>query len=302
MPGTNDETTPPRIADALAGATRMLRDNGIDEPRRDSQTLLCFVLERSRTYLVVHSDKRLSTAESDRFDRCVQRRAAGEPVQHITGRQEFFGLEFEVTPDVLIPRPETEMLVEAGLELLAKDETNHAPRFCDVGTGSGCITISLLRNHQSARAVALDVSPPALTVARRNAIRHDVAGRAEFVESNLFASVADDERFDFIVSNPPYIAEAELPTLAREVRDFEPRAALTPGDDGLAVVRRLLAESPAWLVPGGSLMFEIGYGQEAAVRGLVDERVWHVVAVRADLQGIPRVFILRVKLAGGFVS
>jgi release factor glutamine methyltransferase len=258
MSETDDETRRTQIAGALAGATRMLCDNGIDQPRRDAQTLLGFVLERSRTYLVVHSDKRLSTTESERFRRCIQRRAAGEPVQHITGQQEFYGLEFEVTPDVLIPRPETEMLVEAGLELLAQSETthapgetSHAPGFCDVGTGSGCITISILHNHPQARAFALDISTAALAVARRNATRHDVAERVKFIESNLFANLESDARFDFIVSNPPYIAADELPTLAREVRDFEPRVALSPGADGLAVVRRLLDESPARLRPGG---------------------------------------------------
>ena len=299
MSETDDETRRTRIADALAGATRMLRDNGIDQPRRDAQTLLGFVLERSRTYLVVHSEQQLSTTESERFRRCIQRRAAGEPVQHITGQQEFYGLEFEVTPDVLIPRPETEMLVEAGLELLAENETNAALRFCDVGTGSGCITISILHNHPQARAFALDISPAALAVARRNAARHDVAERVKFIESNLFANLESDARFDFIVSNPPYIAADELPTLAREVRDFEPRVALSPGADGLAVVRRLLDESPARLHPRGSLIFEIGYGQDAEVRELIDESMWRLVAVRADLQGIPRIFILRVKSAGG---
>lgn len=296
MLGMTDESILPRIADALAAATTLLRDNEIDEPRRVAQTLLGFVLNRACTYLVVHSDEQLSADELERFQVCVQRRAAGEPVQHITGRQEFYNLEFEVTPDVLIPRPETEMLVEAGLELLAKTETNHAPRFCDVGTGSGCITISLLHNHRNACGVALDVSPAALAVARRNAARHNVAERAQFIESDLFANLASDERFDFIVSNPPYIATDELPTLGREVREFEPHLALTPGADGLAIVRRLLAESPARLRSGGSLIFEIGYGQEAQVRELVDGRVWHLDAVRADLQDIPRVFILRLAL------
>lgn len=294
MLGMTDESTTPRIADALAAATTLLRGNGIDEPRRTAQTLLGFVLARTRTYLIVRSDEQISAAELERFRLCVQRRAAGEPVQHITGRQEFYNMEFEVTPDVLIPRPETEMLVEAGLELLAKVAPNRAPRFCDVGTGSGCISISMLHNHRTAHAVALDVSPPALVVARRNAARHNVAERVEFIESDLFTSVASHERFDFIVSNPPYIASDELPTLAREVRDFEPYLALTPGADGLAIVRRLLAQSPARLHPWGSVIFEIGYGQEAGVRELVDGRVWHLDAVRADLQGTPRVFVLRV--------
>ncbi len=275
---------------ALAEGTRLLRAREIAEPRRTAQTMLAFATARDLTHLVVHDDALLTADELARFRKALRRRAAGEPVQYITGQQEFFGLEFEVTPAVLIPRPETELIVEAGLELL----TPHAPGvFCDAGTGSGCITIALLVNLPQWRGVALDISLDALTVARRNAARHNVAARTRFIASDLFEGLKDGEQFSLIVSNPPYIAADELPTLQREVRDYEPRRALTPGADGLAIVRRLLDGAPAHIISRGHLVFEIGYGQEREVRSMIDARVWRLVRVQADLQGIGRTVVLQ---------
>jgi release factor glutamine methyltransferase len=197
-----------------------------------------------------------------------------------------------VTPAVLIPRPETELLVETALELLGGDD---APVVCDVGTGSGCVVVSLLHERADARGVALDISPDALAVAARNAARHGVAARVEFFVSDCFGALAPPARgFSLVASNPPYVAESEVEGLQREVRDHEPRVALTPGGDGLSVVRRLLLEAPRHLRPRGHLVFEIGFGQHEAVRALVDARVWTLLDIRRDLQGIPRTVALRL--------
>lgn len=289
----NDEQKPETIAGALAAATRRLVQSGIDEPRRDAQILLAAIIGRDRTHLILRSEELLTDDAAMRFRDAITRRAGGEPVQYIIGRQEFFGLDFAVTSAVLIPRPETESIVEAALEL---SDAAQPFLFCDVGTGSGCITIALLHHRPLAHAVALDVSPAALAVARSNARRYDVAGRFTSIASDVFDALqAGIQRFAIIVSNPPYIDADEVLTLQREVRDHEPRSALTPGGDGLAIVRRLLAESPAHLARSGHLIFEIGYGQAPAVCALVDPDVWRIVDVRLDLQGIPRVFILQVK-------
>jgi release factor glutamine methyltransferase len=200
-------------------------------------------------------------------------------------------LNFEVTPDVLIPRPETELLIETALQLL---RNKAAPVICDVGTGSGCIAVTLLHERADARAIALDISPAALEVATRNAARHNVSARLSLVLSDCFAALNPaDEPFTIVVSNPPYIAEYHLAELQREVRDHEPRVALTPGGDGLAVIRRLLDDAPQFLVVGGHLVFEIGFDQHEAVEELIDPRGWTLLGMHKDLQGIPRIVALR---------
>lgn len=281
------------IAQAILEAAHILRTANVSEARREAASLLAYVVARDRTYLLTHADAALTASDVLRLKAYVERRAAGEPLQYITGRQEFFNLDFEVTPDVLIPRPETEILVERALELLK--ETNWPqPLACDVGTGSGCIGISLLHEKQNLRIVALDISTPALRVAARNAARHSVRERFSIVASDAFAAL--DERraqFDLIVSNPPYINETELPTLQREVRDYEPRAALTPGTDGLRIIIQLLAESPRFLRANASLLFEIGYDQHHAIEKLIDRHAWELQAIHKDLQSIPRVVELR---------
>ncbi|HEV2763359.1 MAG TPA: peptide chain release factor N(5)-glutamine methyltransferase, partial [Pyrinomonadaceae bacterium] len=281
----------PTIAGALREAADVLRAAGVEGPRREAALLLADATGRDRAFLFAHDDERIAEETLARFRRAVARRAAGEPAQYIRGRQEFYGLDFEVTPDVLIPRPETELLVESALGLLAD---THAPSLCDVGTGTGCVAVALLHERAEARAVALDISAGALRVASRNAERHGVAGRLRLVESDCFAALeGSGESFDLIVSNPPYVAEADLPGLQREVREHEPRVALTPGGDGLRVIRRLLADAPRFLRAGGHLLFEIGFGQHEAVRALVDPKAWTLLAVHEDLQGIPRTVVLR---------
>ena len=283
------------IAGALREAAEELRAAGLSEPRREARSLLSHATGRGQAFLITHSDDELDAGRLAAFRSAVARRAAGEPFQYIAGRQEFYGLEFEVTPDVLIPRPETELLVEESLALLKGAE---APLVCDVGTGSGCIAVTLLRERGDARGFALDISPAALRVAARNAARHGVAGRLRLLASDCFDALRDEEhegvRFDLVASNPPYVAEDALGGLQREVREHEPRVALTPGGDGLSVIRRLVAEAPAFLKPGGHLLLEIGFDQHERVRALVDPAVWTLLDIHEDLQGIPRTVALKL--------
>ncbi len=282
------------IADALREAATALRVAGLTEPRREAGSLLSHATGRDAAFLITHADESLTPAVSAAFRDAVARRAAGEPFQYIAGRQEFYGLEFEVTPDVLIPRPETELLVETALELL---KATDAPFICDVGTGSGCIAVTLLHERADARGFALDISDGALRVAGRNAERHGVRERLQLLVSDCFDALGAGEhegvRFDLVASNPPYISESDVEGLQREVRDYEPRAALTPGGDGLSVIRRLVAESPRFLKPGGHLLIEIGFGQHEQVAALIDPAVWALLDIRKDLQGIPRTVALR---------
>ena len=234
----------------------------------------------------------LDESSVDRFREAVERRAAGEPLQYISGVQDFFGREFRVTTDVLIPRPETELLVEAALELVGGRDG--APFICDVGTGSGCIAVTLLCEIVAARAVAVDKSPPALEIAKLNASELSVADRAVFLVSDCFESLDSREyQFDLIASNPPYVSADALVGLQREVRDHEPLVALSPGPDGLSVIRRLLIEAPAFLKQNGHLIVEIGFDQGEKVQSMVDAGVWRLLELRPDLQRIPRIVVLQ---------
>ncbi|HKO61243.1 MAG TPA: peptide chain release factor N(5)-glutamine methyltransferase [Pyrinomonadaceae bacterium] len=282
---------PISIAEAILQGANKLRKAGVPEARREAGSLLAFLLDKDRTFILGHADHMISSEQETLFDEFVEARAQGEPAQYITGRQDFYGLEFEVTPAVLIPRPETEVLIETAIKLVG---TEKAFSFCDVGTGSGCIAVTLLHQFPLARATAVDVSGEALVIAGRNASRHRVSDRIEFVVSDCFASVGP-QSFDLIVSNPPYVAEDAVPTLQREVRDFEPRVALTAGADGLDVIRRLVTDSQKFLGPGGHLVFEIGFDQHEVVRELIDARVWELLDIHQDLQGIPRTVALQKK-------
>lgn len=279
--------------EAVRVAAKSLRSSGVPEARREAASLLAFTLNRDRAFLLTHPEYLLAAEEALRFRDAVERRAAGEPQQYITGRQEFYGLEFEVTPDVLIPRPETELLVETALALLDGTEQQH--RVCDVGTGSGCIAVSILHERENvSEAIGLDISLRALRVASRNAGRHGVQGRLKLVASDCFAAIdLSGPRFSMIVSNPPYVKEAALEGLQREVRDHEPRVALTPGTDGLRIIRRLLEDAPRLLPTGGHLLMEIGFDQHEAVRELLDRSIWRLLDIHRDLQGIPRIVALR---------
>lgn len=278
------------IAEAVLEGANKLRRAGVPDARREAGSLLAYVLGRDRSFILGHAADELTPEELESFLENLEMRARGKPLQYITGHQEFYGLDFEVTSDVLIPRPETEVLVEAALKML---EGIGSPSICDVGTGSGCIAITLVHNHPNARALAIDVSPVALEIARRNAALHAVSDRITFVQSDCFAAVEQPETlFDLIVSNPPYVAESALEGLQREVRDFEPRVALEAGGDGLSIIRRLLTESEVLVKPGGHLLFEIGFDQHESVEQLIDRDVWKLIDIHQDLQGIPRTVAL----------
>jgi len=249
------------------------------------------LLDQDRTFLITHAETILTAEQLSTFRRQVVRRAGGEPLQYITGTQEFFGLSFEVNPDALIPRPESELLVETALELIGDSRTGAL--ISDIGTGTGCIPIAFLHERPLARAIAVDISWSAIRLAARNAARHSVSERISFLVADSLSAFERGPHFDLVVSNPPYIADPHWEILQREVRDHEPRVALTSGTDGLTMIRRLLVETPQILVNGGYFIFEMGYDQGAIVEQLIDERVWKVISIRADLQGIPRTAVLR---------
>jgi release factor glutamine methyltransferase len=272
--------------------------------RRDAQQLLLRMLQRDGAWLLAHPDSTLTEEQARRYDDWIARRERREPVQYIVGEQEFYGLELKVTPDVLIPRPETEHLVEAALTRVGRDR---AVRICDVGTGSGAIAIALAHHLPLAEVTALDKSAEALEVARENAGRHGVLGRVRLLQSDLLGAVRG-EHFDMVVSNPPYVANNEL--LEAQVRLYEPQQALYAGPTGLEVYRRLIPAAKQALAPtgantgatgkparpeGGWLLLEIGYGQRDAVSALLVG--WDGVEFVNDLQGIPRVAIARRRAA-----
>lgn len=280
------------IREVLKEATQELDSGGVPDARREAGSLLSFILGKDRTFLISHAEDQVDDRSWNRFREFVERRATGEPLQYITGVQDFYGREFRVTPDVLIPRPETELLVEAALQIVGN--TGAAPSICDVGTGSGCIAVTLLCEIVSARAVALDKSPAALEIAKLNAQNLSVADRMHFVVSDCFNSLnSSDYEFNLIVSNPPYVAEVALAGLQREVRDHEPLVALSPGPDGLSIIRRLIDEAPPFIKPGGHMLMEIGFDQGEAVTTLVDGSAWALREIRPDLQGIPRIVVLQ---------
>lgn len=277
------------IANSLREASQALEARGVPEPRREASSLLSFVIGKDRTFLISHAHDPLDETEVDRFREVVARRGKGEPLQYITGVQDFYGREFLVTTDVLIPRPETELLVEAALEVIANVR---GPSICDVGTGSGCIAVTLLCERTDARAVAIDVSEAALKIAAQNAHVLGVGDRIELKLSDCFDGLAKTT-FDLVVSNPPYVSAAAIAGLQREVRDHEPLVALSPGADGLSVIRRLLDDALGFLNPHGHLIMEIGFDQGEVVQQLIDPQLWRLVEIRPDLQGIPRIVVVQ---------
>ena len=274
----------PNISETLNQATEILRSGGIAEPRREANSLLAFALKKDKTFLIAHNDYELSGEEETKFRSFLERRARREPFQYITGNQEFYGLDFLLTPDVLIPRPETEMIVENAIEILKARENS---RFCEVGVGSGCISVSILYEIQTASAIGLDVSEKALKIAGKNAQRHQVSERLELKPSDVFDDL-NDEKFDLIVSNPPYIPLADIEELQAEVRRFEPLNALTDGHDGLSIIEKIILGAPRFLKPSGFLLLEIGFGQAAEVTAMLAAKFWQSVEILPDLQNIPR--------------
>lgn len=260
-----------------------------ERARRDAETLLLHLIQREKAFLIAHPDQPLRAQDAARCDALVERRAAGEPLQYITGEQEFYGLPFQVNDSVLIPRPETEFLVERALELAAPFE---APRVVDVGTGSGAIAVAFAAHCASATVMARDISEAALQVAAANAARNKVDARIGFSKGDLLADFAPQSA-DLVLSNPPYVPVTDCATLAVEVREHEPHLALFAGEDGLSIYRRLIPQAQAVLVAGGWLLLEIGYGQAEAIRTLLAAAGLAAIEFVRDLQGIERVAVAR---------
>ena len=244
-----------------------LAQKGAEFPQLDAEMLLAHALGWKRIELYTRHEDEPSDEQRARFKELVQQRVKGCPVAYLVGRKEFYSLELEVNRDVLIPRPDTECVVVECLRL-AKEVAE--PRVLDVGTGSGCLAVAVAKYCKTAVVTATDVSAAALAVASRNAAKHGVAERIRFLEGDLFAPVPAGERFDFILSNPPYIPRGDIPGLATGVRDYEPHAALDGGADGFAVFDRLIAGAPERLKPGGYLIVEIGSPQEEAARRRIE--------------------------------
>ena len=295
------------IRAALKEAMSRLRAANVPSHTLAAELLLMHTLECDRTWLYTHPEAALDPAAAEKFFALVARRAAGEPTQYLTGKQEFWGLEFEVTPAVLIPRPETEHVVEVALERLGPrgikiNLATGAPspplRVADVGTGSGCLAVALAHELPHAEIFATDISAAALEIARRNATRHNVADRIHFLRTNLLEEFFHESRitknesrpFDLIVSNPPYIAHDEAHDLPREVRDHEPASALFGGPTGVEIYARLIEQSAALLRDGGILVLELGYNSLDRVRAILAANPqWRDLKVTNDLAGIPRV-------------
>lgn len=272
------------ISETLREATKILQMSGIAEPRREAASLLTFVLQKDKTFLIAHPEYELTGKEEENFRDFLNRRANHEPFQYIVGKQEFYGLDFLVTPDVLIPRPETELIVENAVGIL---KTKESPQFCEVGIGSGCISVAILHEVKTASAVGLDVSEKALQIAETNAEKLGVLERLNLKNSDVFAELSN-EKFDLIVSNPPYVPSEDFPTLQAEVRDFEPQVALTDGKNGLSIIGKIIIESPKFLESNSFLLMEIGFNQSNKVREMFSTEIWREVEFFADLQGIPR--------------
>lgn len=275
------------VLDIVRRAEKRLAQSGNAMARRDAELLLCHILQVDPARLPLIEAQPLES-ELLKFDRYLDDRLTGKPVAYIIGEQDFWSLTFEVNNHTLVPRPDTETLVSAGLECLAAVE---APRILDLGTGSGCILLSLLHELPNAMGIGVDVAGEALGVARKNALRHELEGRAQFVQSDWFEALPDGRQFDLIVSNPPYIENDTINSLMRDVRDFEPKSALMGGPDGLDCYRIIASDSPKWLATGGSLAVEVGMGQADDVSALFIAAELELAGVWHDLAGVERVVI-----------
>jgi release factor glutamine methyltransferase len=275
-----------QLRDALRTAVESLEKNDVGSPRLNAETLLMFVLGCSRAYLYAHPERELTPDELQRYNEAAAERARGVPAQYITGHQEFWGLDFIVSPAVLIPRPETEHLVETAIEVARDFES---PVVVDIGTGSGCVALALANDLPQAEIHATDLSPDALEIARANAARLRLE-RVRFHITDLLTGFAP-EFADIIVSNPPYVGECEADKVQAQVRKFEPHMAVFGGPEGSELIRKLIAQAGQVLKPRGWLLMEIGYTQSALLEELLNG--WNDVHFVPDLQGIPRVAVGR---------
>lgn len=290
------------LLEVIQRSTEFLKTKGVDSPRLQTELLLAHLLAMPRMKLYLNFERNLSDAQLDSFRKLIQRRGQREPLQHIVGSTSFCGLELAVNPHVLIPRPETEVLAEQGWTFLNSLNTPasaslpgssaHPSTALDLGTGSGCVAIALAVHCPTARLVATDISAEALDLAKQNAARHNVLERIDFLHGDAFTFFNSPRSFNLIISNPPYIATDEIPSLQAEVRDHDPRQALDGGPDGLAFYRRIAAEAAPFLKPRGKIMLEFGDGQAPAIREIFEAQKWIVEAVLEDYTQRPRIIII----------
>ncbi|MGD0614698.1 MAG: peptide chain release factor N(5)-glutamine methyltransferase [Verrucomicrobiota bacterium] len=281
------------VLDGIQKSAEFLAAKEVESPRLQAELLLAHVLRSPRMQLYLSFDRVLAPAEVDGLRELVRRRGRREPLQHIVGSTSFCGLEIAVNRHVLIPRPETELLAEAGWTFLSALGSG-PPTALDFGTGSGCIAIALATRCPAARMHATDVSQEAIALAGRNAGSHGVDDRIQFVHGDGLGALPPEIRFDLIVSNPPYVPSAEIEALEPEVREHDPRCALDGGPDGLDYFRRLAREAASFLKPEGRLMLEFGAGQEKPVAGILEGQNWVVEAIREDYTQRPRMLIAKV--------
>lgn len=312
------------VLQAIENQTRFLEGKDVESPRLNAEWLLAHVLNLPRLELFLKGNRSLSAVEMEAFRELVERRGQREPLQHILGTANFCGLELWVTPDVLVPRPETELLAERAVAFLRDRVGAHSPQtrvaadvrrlhsnletaeeaslltssathlmVLDIGTGSGCLPIFIVHEVPVARATTVDISPAALTVARENARRVGVVDRIEFIEGDGFEALSQSKHYDLILSNPPYIPSDEIGRLEPEVRDFDPRLALDGGPDGLVFYRRIATQAAHRLKTGGKLMLELGHDQAAAVTEIFERQMWIVEALVPDYSRVPRILIAR---------
>jgi release factor glutamine methyltransferase len=281
------------VLEAIQKSADFLGKKGVESSRLNAELLLAHLLKMPRMKLYLNFERALSAAETDGLRELVKRRGTREPLQHITGSASFCGCEISVNRHALVPRPETELLAELGWNFLL---TRHAPPVTalDFGTGTGCIAIALAQKCPAAKISALDFSTEALVLAKQNVATNKVAERIEFFQGDGFAALPDKNHFDLIISNPPYIASAEIATLQPEVRDFDPRAALDGGADGFNYYRRLAVEAKSFLKPDGKIMLEFGDGQADAIKNLFESEKWIVEAVKEDYSHRARFLVARL--------
>jgi len=277
------------VRQALVHAAAALEEAAVRSPRDDAHSLLCLALDWDRSRLLADPGYMLTEKQKNGFGSLLERRLDHEPLQYLRGRQEFYGRDFRVSPAVLIPRPETELVVEQALECLGR--CGAPPHLLDVGTGSGCIAVTLLSEEPALRASATDISAKALAVARENALALECADRLTLIRGSLFEPVPG-LRFDLIVSNPPYVALRDREQVDRSVRRWEPPEAVFAGPEGLAVIAPLLAEAADYLAEGGFVVLEFGAGQQAALKRVARIHRWKVCRISSDLAGIERCAVL----------
>ncbi|TWU23790.1 peptide chain release factor N(5)-glutamine methyltransferase [Bythopirellula polymerisocia] len=288
----DEQTTaePWTIGRLLTWTTDFLRGKGADSPRLDAEVLLAHARGCQRIELYTAFAEEPAEAVRTAFRELVSRRAMGTPVAYLVGQREFFSLSFEVTPDVLIPRPETEQLVVRALDLAKEMKSAEPLKIADVGTGSGAIAVCIAKHFENCSVTAIDISPAALDVARRNAEKHGVAERIKFVAGDLFSTLSSTEKYSLVLSNPPYVSSEEMADLAPDVRDYEPHLALDGGEHGTEVIERLIAQSPGYLLSGAWLLLEVGATNAERVEALISQdSELELQETLKDIAGLPRV-------------